>query len=928
MADTDYVSLFTYSHIRQSLEKVLFLFLFLILLLYPESSLNAWFRSDYPIITYSNTRWDSYHNINPFVRFDGNYKIWYVGNGGMGWRIGYGSSLNGHNWNLFPSAIMSPNQNWERELTQTVVIYENNIYRMWYSTQTDNYDKLGYASSINGYDNWLKNPNPVFNGNLESWDINVTNRGFSIVKNNNNYHLWYAGRDRGTNWRIGYATSYDGISWNRQNNSQPVITPTTSCDLNNVSYPNVIYENGIYKMWYAAGLSDLPTQFCYAESLDGITWNKSPDTNFVFSTRTSKFDSTRLSQPYVLKIDNTYKMWYSGFDGTHWSIGYATASADPIVPIPTPLEPVVIVPGMMASWNKEGILEGQTNPTTPWKILPFVKEYEGLIQTLKNLGYEEGKNLFVWPYDWRKSISSLTQKLEEYIQSTVKPHNPNSKIQLVGHSLGGLVTRSWSQTNDNGNSIHHLINVATPEKGTIQPYKLWSGGDISQENSFLSLAGKMMLELNRRSFGTTREVIQNTVPSFRDILPTEPYLKRQNGSSIPISEMKLKNTWLTNLNLSSASVSGILSVIRGVGFSSTPNMYKIEPPLWLDQALGNWQDGKPVSTEYADGDNVIPSSRSILDTRATDVSLSHANSIAAKNGIKTILELLEIPASDSAITAGKETTIQPGLLFLLRSPATVQVVFNGMTYMDFDGIIFIPNAQSGMYDVTVTGTDTGTYRLAVGQFTETAYTWKEYTGETTNNKKTSYTIQFNASIPSDDPVTNLSDEERLNQIDLQLIELSKRSANTLIPKIRYILTLAVSALSKKDFLSLKNYLEQIILDLSALRKTNLSSSARSQTFTVFDALIDAYQAILVKKQYVINQSVLLRLQTICNAETLRLDSVLAKQFAQKKSITQKVQTFLEARNYKSKAESTGESEKPKKYILLYLTQTLLREIGL
>jgi len=912
------------------------LFIILSILLYHPTTMAVWVRSDMPIIKYDSTRWDNYHSTNPFVLFDNSkYKIWYTGNGGPGWKIGYGTSDNGINW---PSSSLQINpildlSGWEQHITQAVVLHENSIYKGWYSALTGATAKLGYATSDDGMTNWSRNP-PIFAGVTGKWDERVTDRGLSIVKVGSIYHLWYAASNSDVNWRIGYATSPDGINWTRYSDT-PVISKTEpSWEYDNMMYPFVLYEDGKFKMWYGTGTGDSCTRYAYAESTNGYEWTKPADKNPVYDASgiEGAFDKFNVAGLSLVREGDTYKIWYSGYDGVHWSIGYATSPADPLppaTPTPTPLEPVVIVPGVMASWNKEGVLEGQTNPSTPWKLLPFVKEYDGLVQTLKNLGYQENKNFFLWPYDWRKPVETASQQLNQFIEKTVKPKNPGSKIHLVGHSLGGLVTRAWSQTGTNSNQIHHLVSVATPHKGTIQPYKAWEAGEVSQENNFLSLAGRMIIELNRRAFATTRQAIQNQFPVLKDLLPTEPYLKRQlNGSFVSQADMAVWNAYLSNLNTNALSIYPILDTLKGAGFPQTPYTYTIVAPSWLDMVLGNWKDGKVVDQENADGDTVVAASRASLDDPSIFLSQNHSNTIASTDGVGQILQLLEIPANVTDIVSGQATTIQPGLLFLLRSPATLEVVFNSQTYTDFDGIIFIPGASSGTYEATVTGTGPGTYRLVVAQFSDGSYSWKEYVDTTSPHKKTKYIIPYNQTAPKEDPATNLTDKERLEEIDIQLSNLSKLTKNLSIPKARFNLKIAMSALSKKDYYTVKRQLEQILQDLSSFRKSNPAEAARLKSFAVSDTLIDAYQAIFSQKRHVIDEGSLNRLQTFCNYEEMRLSKILENKSKSGKNSMLKVQLFNEGKSYKARAGKTTGDEKAKKYILLFQTQLLFREIGI
>ena len=58
--------------------------------------------------------------------------------------------------------------------------------------------------------------NPVFTGtNLDTWDKQIRERGF-ILKEGPNYHLWFTGYSPASPTKfLGYATSKDGIHWDR-----------------------------------------------------------------------------------------------------------------------------------------------------------------------------------------------------------------------------------------------------------------------------------------------------------------------------------------------------------------------------------------------------------------------------------------------------------------------------------------------------------------------------------------------------------------------------------------------------------------------------------------------------------------------------------------------------------------------------------------
>jgi len=102
------------------------------------------------------------------------------------------------------------------------------------------------------------------------------------------------------------------------------IMDRTIFDPYSISYPSILYLDGIYKMWYGSNLSwgkekrAMNHVIKYAESRDGIKWATS---NYICIK--GKDDSEyAFARPCVIYENNTYKMWYS-YRGTLYRIGYA-----------------------------------------------------------------------------------------------------------------------------------------------------------------------------------------------------------------------------------------------------------------------------------------------------------------------------------------------------------------------------------------------------------------------------------------------------------------------------------------------------------------------------------------------------------------------------------------------------------------------------
>ncbi len=81
-----------------------------------------------------------------------------------------------------------------------------------------------------------------------------------VLKFGGAYKMWYTGQAHGNSY-IGYAESEDGIIFHRVT-AKPVISPETPFEGESVMNPCVLYENGIFRMWYSAGETYEPNVLC------------------------------------------------------------------------------------------------------------------------------------------------------------------------------------------------------------------------------------------------------------------------------------------------------------------------------------------------------------------------------------------------------------------------------------------------------------------------------------------------------------------------------------------------------------------------------------------------------------------------------------------------------------------------------------------
>lgn len=223
------------------------------------------------------------------------------------------------------------------------VIKSGSGYKMWYAGghSIESEFAIGYATSADGI-HWTRYGNmPVFEGKAGSWEHSSAGVP-SVLQDGNKLHMWYLGgsADGGT---IGYATSDDGIHWNRH--PSPVFESRQQGWYADGIFPGaVIKEGGIFKMWFSGAIGSVsqstPTSkggIGYATSPDGINWTvyDNPATTakpYHFSDPVLNYgapeswESATVLAPSVIKTNCGYEMWYAGevYEGTQ-SLGYATS---------------------------------------------------------------------------------------------------------------------------------------------------------------------------------------------------------------------------------------------------------------------------------------------------------------------------------------------------------------------------------------------------------------------------------------------------------------------------------------------------------------------------------------------------------------------------------------------------------------------------
>jgi predicted GH43/DUF377 family glycosyl hydrolase len=338
--------------------------------------------------------WEDLHAYNSIVIYDsGTFHMWYSGNDGTTFRLGYATSPDGITWTKKPTTPVlnrGPGGSWDQERARMPsVLFDGAIYHMWYTGYDGSTMRIGYATSSDGL-SWTKSlSNPVLNiGSPGDWDDFYVFTP-TVFYDGLTYHMWYGGND-GTNARIGYATSPDGITWTRYASNLCLGTIGDGCLLDigppgswedlQVLGPSVLLDGATYHMWYF-GYNNTNYRIGHATSPDGIVWTKNASNPVLDIGSSGSWDEQGVLSPTVLKNGGTYHMWFTGRDGSNDRIGHAT-SQDGITWTRNPMNPILTL-GPTGSWEETHVLA----PTVLLYGNTYQMWYSGCIGLFCEIGY-------------------------------------------------------------------------------------------------------------------------------------------------------------------------------------------------------------------------------------------------------------------------------------------------------------------------------------------------------------------------------------------------------------------------------------------------------------------------------------------------------------------------------------------------------------
>ena len=281
--------------------------------------------------------WDSWTNGVSIVPFDGGarYRMYYSGTDGEGIGFAEASADDPTCWreHLASPVLVPRADNWEgNRLNQPRVVKVTEAHwRMYYTGWA--YDgpgttwALGLAESYDGGTTWGRVQDAPIHprGDPDSYDGGGACVPM-VIRVGDEWWMWYTAaqvnRAGHQNIHLCLATSDDGVRW-RKHPANPVLGDDFSdgAPRSVTSRCFVRYDDGVFRMWYSFAKPDY--RILYAESLDGIEWERSPVAPVLGTSEAPAWDDVMVEYPEVQIVDGVCRLWFCG--NGFGSVGYAEA---------------------------------------------------------------------------------------------------------------------------------------------------------------------------------------------------------------------------------------------------------------------------------------------------------------------------------------------------------------------------------------------------------------------------------------------------------------------------------------------------------------------------------------------------------------------------------------------------------------------------
>lgn len=376
---------------------------------------------------------------------------------------------------------------------------------------------------------------------------------------------------------------------------------------------------------------------------------------------------------------------------------------------------------------------------------------DGLINEFAGQGYLQGETLFTFPYDWRYGVSGknangktnsdlLGEKIQEILLTTGAEN-----LDVVAHSMGGLVVKKYVVDNPSNHSISKAIFVGVPNTGSPDAVKaLVQGTNFGISFGPVGLSEREMKKL------------AENMPGVYDLLPSQKYYNvsgsfmAQNDKTFNyeefenylISEKELNQQALTNAkNLHTTGFDDYDLRTAGVDLYAIDGCRTATMTKFYETKQAGGSVYNKINYKIGDGTVPIQSSTNLpIDSSKKFYSLKGKHSkMMGQDGIRqqivNIIARSNLAISDGVMTQDISQCKLNGKAIEVFSPLDISVLDelgNKLALVDENIIneidnanfliwgehkfVYLPNDSGEDYEINLDGIGEGNYTINVLSF--------------------------------------------------------------------------------------------------------------------------------------------------------------------------------------------------------------------
>ncbi len=398
----------------------------------------------------------------------------------------------------------------------------------------------------------------------------------------------------------------------------------------------------------------------------------------------------------------------------------------------------------------------------------FKDAYQPTIDYLLSHGYTLDKDLFTFPYDWRKSILTNSQILDRKIEA-IKTETSATKVNIIAHSMGGLLAREYIQYPSKAQNVDKLITLGTPHLGAPEFLKqLMYGGCLTSIPGIVpGCWGIPPSEV--------KDILQNMPGGFQ-LSPSQKYYEFYSNTSkdspspfydegdldynneVGLLDYEQTKTFLTNKQYNT-NLFSVAEEFHNID-STYANTNKVQVHMIIGSGLPT--TGQIIEKYQVDlagvklfpkhdlvkinGDETVPLYSASLnyptrgmnlsgDTQAYYIKETHSNLIKNPTALSLITNILN---QSSNIPSGirNEPIALKGHLISAHSPVNlhvydqhgnhtgikangdIEINIPGSNYETLDDAKFIWLPEDGIYAIKLDATNQGSFDLKIREYKE------------------------------------------------------------------------------------------------------------------------------------------------------------------------------------------------------------------